>query len=108
MIRENDKKYLLPSDYENKYDINTNLRRERAKSNINTFQRIFTSNTINENLNENENENEKNNENFSPKNINTNNNYNNNSRNNYFFYRPQDSMDNLISYKYALNFREVV
>jgi hypothetical protein len=89
MIRENDKKYLLPSDYENKYDIN--LRRERAKSNINTFKRIFTINQINENENYNDNDNS-----------------NTNSRNNYFFYRPEDSMDNLISYKYAPNFREVV
>ena len=89
MIRENDKKFLLPSDYERKYNIN--LRRERAKSHINTAQRVIT-HTNETCLTENELME------TSPK----------KSRNNYFSHKPQDSMNNIISYKYAPNFREVV
>ena len=90
MIKENDKKYLLPSDYENKYNMHS--RRERAKSSLNTAQRVFTHTNENNLLTDNEMIE------TSPKKTNS----------NFFSHRPQDSMSNLISYKYAPNFREIV
>ena len=91
MIKENDKKYLLPSDYENKYNIH--LRRDRAKSScLNTAQRVFTQSNENGLLTDNEIIE------TSPK----------KTKSNFFSHKPQDSMSNLISYKYAPNFREIV
>ncbi len=92
----NDKKILLPSDYENKYNIN--LRGERPKSSLNTAQRVFTeyvlTNTNNyytENLTENE--------------LITSNNRKNS---NYSSNKPIDSINNLISYQFAGDYREQV
>lgn len=93
MIRNNDRKYFLPADFEYKY--NVKMKRERAKSTLNTANRIFTQNTeANENIYS-DNEVEE----MSPK---------RNKSSNFFSHRPQDSMPNIISYKYAPRFRDVV
>lgn len=90
----NDKKFLLPSDYELKY--NVHLRGERPKSNINTAQRVFTeyvltnNNAFNDNIIENE----------------TNSNFKKTTS--YFNYKPVDSIGNLISYKFGPEFKEQV
>lgn len=92
----NDRKFFLPTDYENKYNIH--LRRERAKSNLNTAQRVFTEyvltsgNIKTDNL-------ELNNENTNP-------NYKKTASN--FYKGNNDSVGNLLAYKFAPEFRDQV
>ncbi len=102
MKKMNDKKFFLPSDYENKYSVDLRSG-QRAKSNLNTAQRVFTeyvltnyntNNTCNTNNNTTENENKTTSYSKKPA--------------NFFFYRPNDSIGNVIGYKFAPEYREEV
>lgn len=100
MNQMNDKKFLLPSDYETKY--NVHLRSERPKSSINTAQRVFTEYVLTHNNNNNNNQN--------TENLTDNENSNSNFKKtaSYFTYRPVDSIGNVISYNFAPEYREMV
>ncbi len=92
----NDRKFLLPSDYESKYNID--FRRERPKSYFNTAQRVFTEyvltsgNTITDS--------------FDFNNENTNPNYKKTVKR--LDKRNNDSVGNLLAYIYAPDFRDQV
>jgi hypothetical protein len=98
MIKENDRKFLLPSEYENKYD--TKFRRSRSKSIHNTFQRIFNLSIKNQSINNCITEYEDN-ELYETS-------LTKNTRNNIISYKPHDSINDLLSYKYAPKFRDIV
>jgi len=95
----NDRKFLLPADYENKYNIH--LRRERPITNLNTAQRVFTEYLLTNGNNRNTF-----NFNFDFNNENTNPNYRKTASK--FYKRNNDSVGNLLAYKYAPQFREQV
>jgi len=96
MKQMNDRKFLLPSEYQTKYNIHS--RAERPKSSLNTAQRIFTEyNTTSHNYQNTDNLMDYENTNFNSK-----------KSSSYFSYKPEDSMGNLISYKYAPEYREQV
>ena len=90
--QQNDRKFLLPSEYEIKYHIH--LRQERPKSSFNTAQRVFTQYVLTNN-NENITEYETTNSNFK-------------KTAGHFTNRPVDSIGNIIAYKYAPDYRNQV
>lgn len=94
----NDRKFLLPADYENKYHLH--LRRERPKSTFNTAQRVFTeyvlSSVNNNNITDN----------FEINNENTNPNFKKTVSS--FYRKNNDSVGNLLAYKYAPEYRDQV
>jgi len=92
----NDKRYLLPSDYEYKY--NVNKRGERPKSSLNTAQRVFTEYVLT-------NTNNYNTENLTENDLTTSH-YKKTSS--YFSNRPIDSIGNVITYQYAPEYRDQV
>lgn len=97
MKQMNDKKFLLPSDYGMKY--NVNLRGERPKSSLNTAQRVFTEYVLtNQNYN------------YNTEYLTDNENTHSNTKktSSYFSNKREDSISNLISYKFAPEYREEV
>lgn len=92
----NDRKFLLPSEYENKY--NVHLRRERPKSFINTAQRVFTEYVLKTgNIHT---------DNFDYDDENINPNFKRTASS--FYKGNNDSVGNLLAYKYAPEFRDEV
>jgi hypothetical protein len=98
MIIENDRKFFLPSDFERKY--NTKFRRSRSRSYQNTFQRIFNNSIQSQDNKDSFTENDDN-QSYETS-------ISKNTKNNIITYKPQDSINDLLSYKFALNYREVV
>lgn len=93
----NDRKFLLPADYENKYNIH--LRRERPTSNLKTAERVFTEYVLTSGNNFNTENLKYSNENSNPNFLKTTSN---------FYKRNNDSVGDLLSYKYGPEFREQV
>jgi len=94
----NDRKFLLPADFENKYNIN--LRRKRPKSSyFNTAQRVFTEYVLTT-------VNHYNTDNFDFNSENTNPNYRKSVGS--VYKRNNDSVGNLLEYKYAPEFKDQV